>query len=165
MSTETAPGSPFTGRRMLAIMVAFFAVIITANVTMATLAGSSWTGLVVRNSYVASQEFNEKVAEARRQAALGWTSRLDIADGRIGFALHDRSGAPIRLDGVELSFHRPVTTEEDTVLALEPLADGSVGIERAMGDGVWILEIAAQAGLDHPYRERRRVVVTQGRLQ
>ena len=165
MSTHAAGGSPFTGGRMLAIMVAFFAVIITANVTMAVLAGSSWTGLVVRNSYVASQEFNAKVAEARRQAALGWTSALTIAEGRIGFALHDRSGAPIRLDGVQVSLHRPVTTDEDAVLALQPAADGSAGLVYPVRDGVWIVEIAAQAGLDHPYRERKRLVVTEGSLQ
>jgi nitrogen fixation protein FixH len=165
MSMQAPGATPFTGRRMLAIMIAFFGVIIGANVTMAVFAGSSWTGLVVRNSYAASQEFNAKVAEARRQAALGWSSRLDIADGRISFALRDGSGDPVTLDGVQVSFHRPVTTEEDTVLALQPAADGSVGIDWLMRDGVWILEIAAEAGLDHPYRERMRVVVAQGRRQ
>jgi len=150
---------------MLAIMVAFFAVINTANVTMAVMAGSSWTGLVVGNSYVASQQFNTKVAEARRQAARGWSSRLDIADGRLSFALHDRSGDPIRLESAQVSFHRPVTTEEDTVLVLEPDSGGSASIAYPIRDGVWIFEVAAEVGLDHPYRERVRLVVKDGRLQ
>ncbi|RWK14298.1 FixH family protein, partial [Mesorhizobium sp.] len=48
----------FTGRHMLAIILAFFGVVIAVNLTMATLANTSWTGLVVENTYVASQQFN-----------------------------------------------------------------------------------------------------------
>ena len=62
---------------MLSIMLAFFGVIIAVNVVMATLASTSWTGLVVENSYVASQEFNRKAEESRAQAALGWNEPAD----------------------------------------------------------------------------------------
>ncbi len=48
----------FTGRKMLAIVVAFFAVIITVNLFMAYKAVGTFPGLVVKNSYVASQEFD-----------------------------------------------------------------------------------------------------------
>ena len=58
------PGAVFSGRHMLLTMLAFFGVIIGVNLTMAWFARSSWTGLVVENSYVASQEFNAKM-EAR----------------------------------------------------------------------------------------------------
>jgi nitrogen fixation protein FixH len=57
----------FTGRHMLMIMLAFFGVIITVNVVMARFAMTSWTGLVVENSYVASQQFNEKMMAVRTQ--------------------------------------------------------------------------------------------------
>ena len=56
-------------------MLAFFGVIIAVNVVMATLASTSWTGLVVENSYVASQEFNRK-ADARPRPG---GTRLDRA--------------------------------------------------------------------------------------
>ncbi len=49
-------------------MVAFFGVIIAVNVTMATIAIASWTGLVVQNSYVASQEFETQAPRARGAA-------------------------------------------------------------------------------------------------
>ena len=65
------------------------------NVTMAVLAGHSWTGLVVKNSYVASQHFNEDLVEARRQAARGWTSKLVYGDRHFAFTLKDRSGQPV----------------------------------------------------------------------
>jgi nitrogen fixation protein FixH len=50
-------GRQFTGgtwRRM----VAFFGVVIAVNLTMARLAIGSFGGVVVENSYVASQKFN-----------------------------------------------------------------------------------------------------------
>ncbi|MER8829226.1 FixH family protein [Mesorhizobium sp. M0938] len=46
-----------------------FATIIIVNLTMAVLA-SSWTGFIVENSHVASQEFNRNAQEGRAQAAL-----------------------------------------------------------------------------------------------
>ena len=84
----------FTGWHMLAIMIAFFGVIIAVNLTMAFYANSSWTGLIVKNSYVASQTFNERAAEGRAQAALGWNGDLIVEDGAITSRLTDASGTP-----------------------------------------------------------------------
>jgi nitrogen fixation protein FixH len=56
---------------MAAIMVAFFAVVIAVNVYMARLASSTFTGVVVENSYVASQHFNRWLDEARAEERLG----------------------------------------------------------------------------------------------
>ncbi len=75
MLSQPAP-RPFTGRRLAAILVSFFAVVIAVNLAMAMVARGSWSGLVVANSYVASQEFNEKVAAAREQRERGWTDRF-----------------------------------------------------------------------------------------
>src|SRR5690606_10441379 len=74
----------FTGRHMLLVMVAFFGVIITVNVTMAVLATRSWTGLVVGHTYVASQEFNERTERGRAQMALGWQPALTVAPRAFG---------------------------------------------------------------------------------
>ncbi len=92
MSASSTTGKEFTGRHMLGIMVAFFSVIIAVNVLMATLANTSWTGLVVKNTYVASQEFNRKAQEGRAQAELGWQPRLEIAGGEVRYSMLDRAG-------------------------------------------------------------------------
>ena len=55
----------FTGYHMAAILVAFFGVIIAVNMVMATLATRTFGGVVVENSYVASQEFNGWLKDAR----------------------------------------------------------------------------------------------------
>ncbi|MGC4025457.1 MAG: FixH family protein [Mesorhizobium sp.] len=153
----------FTGRHMLLIMFAFFGVIIAVNVTMAYLARSSWTGLVVENSYVASQQFNAKMAETRAQEALGWTSNLVIADGRVRYGLSDNSGNPVRLKSVSVTFMHPVDDREDEHFDLVRGGDGIFDGPHTFSDGVWLVEVAADAGLEKPYRETLRVHVVQGK--
>ncbi len=165
MMSSGSNGGQFTGRHMLFIMLAFFAVIISVNLTMALMASKSWTGLIVQNSYVASQEFNERAEEGRAQAALGWTGELAVDDGAITYRLLDASGAAVRLDGVVITMHRPVTADEDTTLHLVSSARGAWRAEHGPGDGTWVVKIEAEAGLAHPYRDVRRIAIRDGTLQ
>jgi len=57
-----------TGRHVLLIFVAAFGVIISVNLVLAYSAVNTFPGLEVRNSYVASQTFNDRKAA---QEALG----------------------------------------------------------------------------------------------
>ena len=66
---------PFTGRHMVVVMCLFFGVVISVNITMAVFAGTSWSGLIVKNTYVASQTFNDDVAEVEQMKARGWQSQ------------------------------------------------------------------------------------------
>ena len=161
MKSQTSAKSQFTGRHMLAIMFAFFGVIITVNVTMATLANTSWTGFVVKNSYIASQEFNRQAEEGRRQQALGWTADLAIAENRLRFALVDAEGQAVRLAGGEATFRRPASDREDMTVALG-VTGGALEGSVEMSDGVWIVEVLADAGLSQPYRETRRLIARGG---
>ena len=61
----------FNGWHMFAILCAFFGVVIAVNITMATYASTTFGGIVVENSYVASQEFNRWLDEAKAERALG----------------------------------------------------------------------------------------------
>lgn len=158
---ETTKAREFTGRHMLAIMFAFFGVIITVNLTMATLARTSWSGLVVPNTYVASQEFNRKAGEGRAQAALGWTAELSIASGMLRFALTDAEGEPVRLTGGIATLHRPVGAADDMSVSLDVAGDG-LEAPLAIEDGAWIVEVHVDAGLDRPYRETRRIQLREG---
>ena len=165
MKTTAERKGEFTGRHMLLVMLAFFGVIIAVNVVMATLANTSWTGLVVENSYVASQEFNRKAEEGRAQAALGWKSRLTIAGGEIRYALTDATGTAIALSGVEAQFRHPAYAAEDQALTLTRASGSEFSAALGVRDGLWIVEIDADAGLDRPYREVRRIVVANGAMQ
>lgn len=166
MTAQSDRPREFTGKHMLFLIVAFFAVIITVNVTMAVFASSSWSGLVVKNSYVASQHFNERSAEGRARAALGWNAALSIADDRLSWRLTDASGSPVRIDAATAILRRPVAANEDHALTLIAAGDGTHAADlHGLADGVWIVEVDAEAGLGEPYRDIRRIVVKDGRLQ
>lgn len=84
--TQSAAKKPFrfTGWHMTAIMVAFFGVVIAVNVFMAHLASSTFTGEVVENGYVASQNYNHWLDSAAREKALGWSAVVTRqGDGRL----------------------------------------------------------------------------------
>ena len=70
-----------TGRHVLIGFVGAFSVIIGVNLVLAWSAVRTFPGLEVKNSYVASQEFNERKAA---QEGLGWTVEADHAGGSPG---------------------------------------------------------------------------------
>ncbi|MCO5057757.1 MAG: FixH family protein [Rhizobiaceae bacterium] len=163
--THSRRSGEFTGVHMALMLVAFFFVIIAVNLTMAIFASSSWTGLVVKNTYVASQEFNNKAEVGRAQAALGWNAALDIGDGRIAYRLTRKGGSPVHAAHATVTLRRPVTDTQDRTLELLPDAAGTLIAETQIADGSWIIEIDTEAGLDHPYRDVRRISIAGGRLR
>ncbi|MGP2490789.1 FixH family protein [Mesorhizobium sp. PUT5] len=163
MSPRTS--GEFTGRHMLLTMVAFFGVIIAVNLTMATFARTSWTGLVVENTYVAGQQFNRKAEEGRAQAALHWSGRLTLAAGAIRYELADASGARIVPRAVTLAFRHPAYEAQDRTIRLGRAADGAFASDETVPDGVWIVEIDADVGRDLPYRQVERIQVRDGAVK
>lgn len=152
----------FTGRHMLMIMLAFFGVIIAVNVVMARFAVTSWTGLVVENSYVASQQFNEKMVAVRTQNDLGWVPKLDIAAGKITLTLIDRIGNPVRMTGGKATFQHPTFEAADWSASLQPSGKGQLSASSAVSPGVWVVNIEIDCGLAVPYRHSERILVKDG---
>ncbi len=156
---------PFTGGHMLAVMVVFFGVVISVNVFLAVVANTSWTGFVVENSYVASQEYNAKLAATKAQAALGWHGSLVLSREQVRYGLTDRQGEPVRMKAVTVAFRRPVDDREDHAVELKPVEPGVFVARHALRDGAWIVEVEADVGLPHSYRETRRILVVGGSVQ
>jgi nitrogen fixation protein FixH len=120
---------------------------------MATLATRSFGGTVVDNSYVASQRFNRWLAEARAQAALGWTAQVDRTDdGRIRVALAGGEGALIGAT-VSGTAHHPVGRAAEQTLAFVHTGGGAYVSRQPLGDGRWIVGLA----VSHQGREARFV--------
>ncbi|MUT24235.1 cytochrome oxidase [Mesorhizobium japonicum] len=165
MSANTQKTREFTGRHMLLTILGFFGVVIAVNLTMATLASKSWTGLVVENTYVASQQFNKKAEEGRAQAALGWTGNLTIARSEVRYSLSDATGKPVPLHGVKILFRHPAYEAEDKSVTLALASAQEFAAPDVPKDGVWIVEVDADAGLAEPYRDVRRIMISQGALQ
>ncbi|MCG6114723.1 MAG: FixH family protein [Mesorhizobium sp.] len=166
MSNISERPREFTGRHLFLILIAFFGVIIAVNVTMATLANRSWSGLVVPNSYVESQKFNDHFDAARARAALGWRSEMDYAAGQFSYRVTNGEGDAVRLLDVAVEFRRPVQEARDQQVALLPTEAGMFAGELSLDDGQWIVDISAVApGLAEQWRDMKRIIVRNGSLQ
>lgn len=150
----------FTGFHMLAILVAFFGVTIGVNVTMAVLANRTWSGLVVPNSYVASQNFDEEAAEAARQKALGWSQKLSHENGALQVSVSSREGAPVGGLNVTVKVGHPVAAKFDRELTLVETAPGLYSAPAEMGQGVWDADVTARGKAGETFRLLHRFNVS-----
>ncbi|WP_378942803.1 FixH family protein [Paracoccus sp. R86501] len=134
-----------TGRHVAAMFVGGFSIIIAVNLLLATKAVSTFPGLEVPNSYVASQSF-----DARRDAqnALGWTSRVNYRDGLLAIVVLDLDGNPAPIRDLTAHIGRPTEARDDIALALD--AKGRVAVDLAQG--MWRLDLAGHADDGTPYQ-------------
>ncbi|MBW8636034.1 FixH family protein [Hoeflea sp. WL0058] len=149
----------FTGRHMLGIIVAFFAVVIGVNLTMAYFASHSWSGLIVHNTYVASQHFDEDVEATKALHKRGWVSDLDVDGETIVYTLDDASGAPIEADEVVVLFQRPASELQDREVRLLPSSRGRFESQSAIATGQWLARISVKDGDSVLFSETRRFII------
>lgn len=157
MTTLRQP-RPVTGRTVLIAMLAFFGVIIVVNVLMMSFALTTDNGLVVRNSYVASQDFNRNVAEARAQDALGWSMEASLEKGRLKVRLVSAEGATLEDLTVSATVGRPVTDRDDQTVLLQREGD-AYGAPVVVGPGAWLADVQAVGTDGQVYRRVWRLDV------
>ena len=151
-------GRVLTGRTILAIALGSFAVILTVNLLLAYFAVRTFSGLVVDNSYVASQGFD---ANRRAQEALGWTLTLDHGDAVLRLEIEDARGATVRPEALAVVVGRPTTDRDDRPLALVPTPSGYAAAA-PLDPGAWVVMIDATAADGTAYRRREQLWVPAG---
>lgn len=153
----TANPKEFTGRKMLAIMLSFFGVIITVNFYMAFSAVSTFPGLAVENSYVASQQFNDRAAAQR---ALGWGVEFTREDDELVLKLLDRDGLAVIPASIDAILGRPTFAGEDITLDFR-LVGNEYRAEAELASGPWRLFLDAVAQDGTFYKKRLHLVVDE----
>lgn len=150
----------FTGWHMAAIMVAFFGTVVSVNLLMAYYATTTWSGLVVPNTYVASQEFNGKTQAIRDMLANGITGRVTVEGDEIRYALEIPGEGPVFADSVTAYFKRPVGEHQDFVTELASIGNGEYVASHPVLPGHWIVEIKAEKDGRMIMHEASRIVVS-----
>jgi nitrogen fixation protein FixH len=153
------PAREFTGVHMWMLAVGFFGVIVTVNVGMAIVASRSWTGLVVNNSYVASQEFEEKRLAHEAQRAAGWQATLTYSPGLARLVIVDGTRAPIDLGDVSIAINRPVGGHDDKVIELSRATDGGYEATIDLPRGLWAAKVTAEKTALGPFELHERLRV------
>ena len=152
---------PFTGWHMLAVVFTFFGVIIAVNGLMAAAATGTFPGLIVKNSYVASQNYNDVLARARAQSEAGWSLELAAPGGLIAVRILDDFGAVRRDLEVTAFAGRPSSTRYDRLIELAEAAD-SYRPADMLPAGQWQVDVEARFRGELVFREVRRVSVRSG---
>ena len=134
---------PITGWHMVAGFTAFFGVIFAVNFYMASLARSTFGGVVVENSYVAGQHYNEWLKKAEAQAKLGWTENVTLDKDRHVILGIEKDGVP--LSGIA------ATGEASHPLGRAPIPlkfhtyqVGIVRSEQALPEGRWQVTLSVR---------------------
>jgi nitrogen fixation protein FixH len=126
---------------MAMITVSFFAVVIAVNIVMATFAVRTFGGLVVDNSYVASQRFNGWLDEAHAQRGLGWKAATSRQGDYAVISLSAVQGARVSATAIH-----PVGLLPDKVLHFVQTGPASYRSVETLPAGRWRLEIDVRHG-------------------
>ncbi len=152
--TDATPKA-FTGRKMLAVMLSFFGVIITVNMYMAFSAVSTFPGLEVKNSYVASQEFSE-LADGQR--ALGWEISFFQEGDALVLQLLDKDGNVVIPASMTARIGRPTYAREDMDLDFQ-LVGNEYRVDTQLANGPWRLFFDAVSQDGTRYKKRLHLTV------
>lgn len=135
-----------TGRHVLIMVVAFFGVMILANVIFIRAAVRTFPGVSEEKSYVQGLDYNETLKKRAEQSLLGWTAEIvrverNADTGAIALRLtkNETALAGLNVTGV---LKRPATDDADQSLIFVAQTDGIYKADiGAFAPGVWDLAL------------------------
>lgn len=144
------------GWHVFAGFSAAFGVIIAVNLTLAFQAVATFPGLEVRNSYVASQSFDEDRAA---QLALGWDVTAQLDDQVLTLTIL-KDGQPIAPEIESATFGRATNIAYDETPEFR--FDGqALRADVVGGEGNWNLRLKARADDGTLFQQR---IIVKGSL-
>jgi len=164
MSTKGCFANGFSGRHMLLSLVIFFGVMLIANSMLVYYALDTFSGGDRPDPYRAGLDYNDRIAAAKKQDALGWTTDLayDDAEGRLAVTFHDKTKAPVsglKLEGV---VGRGATNREDQKVAFKEISQGVYASGIKLAPGQWVIAVKSWKGEggNPVYRLKQRLYVS-----
>jgi nitrogen fixation protein FixH len=152
---------------VLAMFIAFFAVVASVNAYMMRAAFSTMPGLDARNGYDVSQRYNTMIAEAQAQERAGWRADAHVepaADAvKVQLTLAGPGVDAARPLAVSVRFDHPAARTRDVVVAMRPAAAGGYeGEGPALTQGLWGVTITAAdpATGEVLFRSRNRTTIS-----
>lgn len=150
------------------IFVGCFVLVVGVNGALAYFATSTFTGLETQGAYQKGLAYNQNIALAKAQEAMGWTVETKVTPGAIGtdgakvdiaISYRDRDGKPVEGLSVEADLIRPTAKGLDRQETLKPLGNGVYGGTYTLPvKGVWDMDVAAN-GEGVSYQHAQRFVI------
>ncbi|PCJ76350.1 MAG: nitrogen fixation protein FixH [Rhodobacteraceae bacterium] len=154
---DVKPVKELTGRKVLMILLAAFGTIFAVNMTLLYQAVNTFPGLEVKNSYVASQTFDDR---AIAQRALGWVPEVKYANGQMNLSIFS-NGQFVFPETIEVRVGRPTHGREDANPVLLRDANG-YWFKIDLNDGKWFIYVNAETASGEPFAQRLEILVADG---
>ncbi|MGR3662323.1 MAG: FixH family protein [Paracoccaceae bacterium] len=139
-----------TGRKVFMMFAGAFSIIISVNLLLAYKAVTTFPGLEVKNSYVASQSFDE---ERSAQLALGWDVSAEVVGDQLRLVIVDQQGTPVKVAELETTLGRATHIKNDSTPAFD--FDGTAYVAPVELDpGNWNLRMVAIADDGTKFHQR-----------
>lgn len=149
MTTEVMKNTEITGRHVLFGMIGFFLVIIATDAYLVYKAVSTFGGIETSDAYRRGLAYNDRIAEERAQADLGWTKEAVLdKSGDLTVIIKDRDQTGV--DGLQITavVGRPATNVEDRTMILTQVGAGRyVASAGTLEPGSWVATLSARQAL------------------
>ena len=141
IGTSVTRVGQFMGGHMFVTVLLAFTTIISVNLALAYNAVATFPGLEVKNSYVASQNFDVRKAA---QEALGWEVSAVAEGGVLRLVMNGPDGAPVYPTEMNAVLGRATQIKDDQVL--EFTHDGTAFVAPVdLAPGNWNIRMSATA--------------------
>jgi len=165
MSKSVATPRPLTGGMVLAMLIAFFAVVFGVNILMAKFAIETLPGVEVDSAYSASLAYEGEIAAARQQQERGWKIDAHVeraADGVAAILVNARDSKGSPLPGLAFSsrLERPADRRGDREAALVE-AENAVyrGKVADVAPGQWDLVLEGDSSGRRVFLSKSRIIL------
>ncbi len=136
-----------TGKRALAILLAFFGIMFAANGVFVYFATSTFSGVSTENAYKKGLDYNKEIAAHTEQKASGWHARVWIKGERVFLQIRNADDLPVEGLIVRGILGRPATSQFDQTVVLQEQQDGTYASDaQALPEGQWLLQVEARSG-------------------
>lgn len=163
MADHDSVKGKLTGRHVLLMVVAFFGVMLIANVIFIRAAVRTFPGVSEEKSYFQGLHYNDTLAERAAQSRLGWTAEVAevVREGETGrivirMAKDETALTSLAFSGV---LKRPVHSDDDQTLAFNSLGGGLYQAEvDTFGAGAWDMALRAENSLGETLDIEARII-------
>lgn len=151
----------FSGWHMFGVIALFFGTIISVNIVLAFNAAGTWTGLMVKNTYVESQNFNSRVADLNAHKPLGWKVGISYNSRQLKISAHDNNDAFIKSAVVSGYLGKAVHEHDDQTIIFGEV-NGAYVSEVSLSDGLWQIQLKIIDSKGLTFVETKRFTITNG---
>jgi nitrogen fixation protein FixH len=139
-------------------MIGALGIVVVVNFGMVWAALRTFPGVAQTDVFDESNKYDAVLAEAQKEAALGWSVKAAATDARVTVSLTNRSGGALAGAQVTATALRPLGPDHTTALTFREVTPGTYHAEAALGNGQWDLRVAISTGGKTLHTTRRVVV-------